>query len=270
MKKRISVLTLALALTFSASINLTAGTVMVGGKAWFAYWDSSIAQFFGEYMSDYFADAGIYNEVTVEPGIGYLAGPLVGYQTEDGKWSASGALMVINSFTQKTTMDASGEIVNVNSKLKRRDLDISVGYRLSEKLRLIVGYKWMYMRSDIEAEYAGTTYDFGWFEIASQMPGVGVGTVFPLTDKFFLSGQFGILYVKSVMQDDTGYKYDVDSSLGYNLEVAANFLVRENVLLQGGIRYQAFLLKVNDSASGVKIEKTDAFAGTTLSAIYMF
>lgn len=243
-------------------------TVMVGVKTWYAYWDSSISKIFGTVIHDDFEANGFPNSVSVDPGTGYLAGPLVGYQTEDGKWSMSGAFMFLNSFDQETTMDVSGETIDINSDLERRDLDVSVGYALTERIRLIAGYKWMYMKSDVEIVVGGFTVDSNWFEIASQMPGVGVGMVYPISDKLLLSGQLGILYVLSKMKDSYGYDYNIEPTWGYNLEGACNYLVTENVLIQGGLRYQVIPLKIDEQ--DFQEEEQDKFLGITLSALYMF
>ena len=264
MKKRI--LILSVFLMFSIPSASRAGTFMLGLKGWYTSWDSAFAKTLGAYYHDYFVAAGIPNTVTINPGTGYLAGPLVGYQTDDRKWSLSFAGMIFSSFKQNTKFETSTEKAVLDLKLTRKDMDFTAGYSLSDHLKLFAGYKYMYTRADLKFKFYNGEQDMGWYQTTSNIPSFGVGTAFPLSDKLLLSGQFGLLYVKTNMEYKDGTSYKVDNSWGYTIEAALNYLLTQNVFLQAGVKYQTFTLKISD----LKTNEKDNFFGFTGSAIYMF
>ena len=77
------------------------GTWFAGVKYWDAEWDSGMLDWFVKDIGTSFIETSGQFSAQRNPGDGYLAGPLLGYQTANGKWSFSAAPMVFSSFTQK-------------------------------------------------------------------------------------------------------------------------------------------------------------------------
>jgi opacity protein-like surface antigen len=270
MKNKFMIIIVTAALVFSAALVPASATVMLGVKTWYAVWDSAFAKSFGIYLHEYFEDNGFPNSLTVDPGTGYLAGPLVGYQTDDGKWSFSLAYMALSSFDQKSSMDAGGVPVDIRSDMERKDLDISVGYTAMENVKVFAGYKRMDTKFETEVEIGGSVVDFGWYKAVFDMIGLGIGTVYPLSDKLLLSGQAGLMYVKAKLSNEFDEDFSVDDSWGYNVEGGVNYLLSESILLQAGLRYQAFLINVKNNTADFEDEQPDRFVGVTVAAIFMF
>ena len=173
-----------------------AGTFMVGMKGWYTSWDSAFAKSLGKVVHDDLESGTtpIPNTVTINTGTGYLAGPLVGYQTEDRKWSISAAGMLFSSFTQNTKIETtSGQTFVLDMELTRKDLDFTAGYSLSDNVKLFAGYKYMYTKADLKLKCTTAVTDMGWYQSTNNIASLGVGTAFALSDKFLLSGQFGLL-----------------------------------------------------------------------------
>ncbi len=265
MKKRKSILILLLLIAFP--IYLNAGTFMFGVKSWYAQWDSGLGKTLGGYFHDYLEASGTPNTTTIKPGNGYLAGPLIGYQTEDRKISFSAAAMVFSSFSQETEFKVSGDSADLQLNLERKDLDFSMSYSLTDYLKIFFGYKFMYSKADLKFVFSdGSELDGGWYQASNSIYSIGAGTVYPLTDRTLLSGQIGMLFVKTKFESKYGTTYDVENSTGYTAEIAFNYLISESIFLQAGLKYQTFTFKNNDWGTNEK----DSFMGITLAAIYMW
>jgi len=88
--------TLAVWAVIFCPINSEAGTFMVGGKGWYAFWDSSVLDWFDKDIAAGYRDNGLVLTSEKDAGSGYLVGPFVGYQTDSGKWSVSLAAMAFS------------------------------------------------------------------------------------------------------------------------------------------------------------------------------
>ncbi len=73
---------------------------MLGAKYWYAAWDSAVLDWFEKEVGIGFLANGLTLESDLDMGSGFLAGPLLGYQSDDGIWSVSLAPMVFSSFSQ--------------------------------------------------------------------------------------------------------------------------------------------------------------------------
>ena len=93
---------LVLAYAFSP-VTSKAGTFMVGAKYWYANWDSAILDWFEKDIGGGFKALGVELRSDIDTGSGYLAGPLLGYQTDDGSLAVSLAPMLFSSFSQDWT-----------------------------------------------------------------------------------------------------------------------------------------------------------------------
>ena len=135
---------IALTLVLTPAIG-SAGTWLGGVKYWYVTWDSGIMDWLNEDLAISFQENGLPLDVDREAGSGFLAGPLLGYQSDDGKWSASIAPMLISSITQNWS--ASGPVgitmdVNDKTTLDRVDIDIAFNYNLTDSYKLFAGLKY--------------------------------------------------------------------------------------------------------------------------------
>jgi hypothetical protein len=111
---------------------LEAGTFMVGGKHWEAEWDSAILDWFEKDIGAGLTELGLTLNSDIDRGSGYLAGPLLGYQTDDGAWAVSLAAMEFSHFAQDWTGNAGTMALQTNVDTDRKDFDFAVSYSLSK------------------------------------------------------------------------------------------------------------------------------------------
>ena len=126
---------------------------MASIKFWYASWDSAVLDWFEQDLAAGFRENGIALEADSDPGDGYLAGPLVSYQTENGKWSFSGAFMVFSHFSQDWDGSAPGMNIASSLDLERFDLDFAVNYTLHKYVKVFVGYKHQKTEMDFTLRY---------------------------------------------------------------------------------------------------------------------
>ena len=158
--KKINVLflTVSLIIIFNPSIS-TAGSYMLGMKGWYAFWDGSPDAISGIVDDD--LDNGV--EASLDPsftgtvnsesssskstGKGYLAGPMLAYQTDDRIWSFSLAFMYLSDFTYDTTSSGIFTIgppenlngintLNYTIELKRREIDVAISRSISSRMKM--------------------------------------------------------------------------------------------------------------------------------------
>ncbi len=307
MKKLLFLFLLILTVLTTAPSVTKAGSLMVGMKGWYAFW-GGIPEGLSKIADDEIDEGieyglnlsftGAANSETNssdETGKGFLAGPVIGYQTDDRMWSLSLALMYLSVFDYDTTSTGTftvGAPENLNGtntldysiELKRREIDMAVSRTLNSRLKVFAGYK--YQSSENKLKITGTisepTIPFSSdvnseteIKIFTHMPTAGLGFVHPLTNSVFLGLQTGILYVipkyESETKDNiTGAKSsessDLEKTFGVNLEASVSFLIKENIILQGGYRYQGMKIKNSDGS----LDVWDSFHGVTLSALYLF
>lgn len=266
-----------------------AGTFMIGAKSWFAVWDSAIAQELIDLASpeieqdlidEGFATTSAEVDATPKQGYGFIAGPLLGYQSDDGLWSFSGAIMLINSFEQEADGTANLDGTEYDGKyeleLNRSEIDLAVTRSLGTNFKVFAGYKHLTLENKFSGELEGTAYggDVYKVDITIQIPTIGVGYVYPFTDKLIFGLQLGVLYAmtdveyKDYLNNGETGDVDVKNSLGYTGEVNLSFLASEQFLLQAGYRYQAIKF-TTDSSEDADIDAWDQFHGVTISAVYI-
>lgn len=269
MKKRIIALISVLLVTFSvtALTEAYAGTVMIGAKAWYLEWDSAFDKAFADMLVNYInATEPTQNwTATYKPGRGFLAGPMIGYQTDDRQWAFSGAFMFINSFKTNTVWNESnvyGGDVKTKTEMDRKDVDLSVSYMLTDFMKVFVGYKY------IKATYTSKFDDGSEFykiEMTSSMPTAGVSFATSLTESLVAGVQFGAMYVKPEYKWD-GETIKADNSYGVTVEPNLTYVLSENFMLQMGVRYQIYSVKFTDW----NLTKNDQMLGVTASVVFLW
>jgi hypothetical protein len=254
------------------------GTYFLGVKGWYATWDSGILDWLEEDIATTFAENRLVFEADRDPGDGYLIGPLLGYQTDDGKWSYSLAIMVFSDFDQDWGGNAGVMMLSGIAELDRHDIDFAVNYTLSQNFKIYAGIK--YQDSDLDFALTYTppsgmqqTDDFT-VDFYAYIPTVGLGAVYPLNDKVVIGGQAGLLYAIMDMKI-TNPGGDSDNiwphpGLGFNTEANITCMPWQNLLFQLGYRYQVFTIKARGPGREDRVTSYDITHGPTFSFVLTF
>jgi len=253
----------------TASTVTQAGTVMLGVKGWYAQWDSAfdkaIAESFVQGLND--ANPGDNWSSTAKPGSGFLAGPMLGYLTDDKDWSFSAAFMVLSSFKTSTDWEESTTPLAITTKteMNRKDVDISISRVLNEYFKVYAGYK--YITAKYKTELSGSP----WFEVEmkNSIPTAGIAVATSIAEGLVAGVQGGVMYVMPEYKFE-GEKVKTKDSVGLNIEPNLSYLATDNFMLQVGVRYQIYSVKFDDPANGWTGSKNDQFLGLTLAGIYLF
>ena len=272
-----------------------AGTFTIGAKYWYeTTWDSGYLGIFVPMYTDNLRNSQDFTFENIEyealVGSGYLAGPLLGYQTDNGRWSFSIAAMVLSHFSQ-SVQGTSQVPVDISSicedcplvipfetherltvDVTRRDYDFAASYSFSqsdsflEYCKVFLGFKYQ------QVEY-GLTSNLRIWDITSTetytsdydvyMPTLGIGIVYPFSENIAAGIQGGI----------GGAFFDglnIDDSLTYNFEANVSIKPTDNIIIQLGYRYQEFPFDFHDPEFGKTYESKDKTYGPTLTITYAF
>jgi hypothetical protein len=196
-KKSIMVMIVLISTLFLWPTAAAAGTYFLGVKGWFATWDSGILDWLEEDIATTFAENRLEFEADRDPG-DCLVGPLLGYQTDDGKWSYSLAIMVFSDFEQDWGGNAGAMMLTGDAELERHDIDFAVNYTLSKYFKIYAGYKYQDSELDFTLTFTPPlgmqqTDDFK-VDFEAHIPTIGLGAVYPLHDTLVIGGQAGLLY----------------------------------------------------------------------------
>jgi hypothetical protein len=284
---RIWIVIIVFAYVFAISPGTSeAGTFMVGGKYWYAEWDSAVLDWFEKDIGAGFKEMGMTLKSDIDRGTGYLAGLLLGYQTDDREWAFSFAAMGFSHFSQDWTGNAGAMTLATDVDTDRKDFDFAVSYSLSkyqDKLplfkysRIFAGYKYQVVDYDLILSYSTLMgqrrFDYE-LEADVHMPTVGIGFVYPVSDKwvFGLQAGVGLALIELEMKDSDGETFDIspDASITYNGELALTFLPMKDWIVQLGFRAQAWYLKARSPKRWEETESEDITWGPTISAVYVF
>lgn len=289
-KRSVPVVIAVILILAFAPVSLSAGTLMVGGKAWFALWDSEWGQKLAE-LADFeiatfysYLTYGTYTDAKAtskaETGKGFLAGPLVSYQTDDRLWTMSLAVMWFSSFSQdikSTFYDynlAASLPFKYDLKLSRKEIDVAVARSLTENLRIFAGFKRQSLENNFTATVEGTEYKVYDVNLDVNIPTAGLGFAVPISESVVVGIQAGVLYAMSKFKYKdylTNYKDSIkmENTIGYNAEAALTFLVAESIAIQAGYRYQYMKFEFDDPEYPGMPKIKDTFHGITVSAVYM-
>lgn len=269
-------------LLVNSPVSSEAGTFMFGVKGWYTTWESSVVDWFDKNITGEFAALGVDISTDSDDGSGYLAGPLISYQSNDGKWSASFAPMIVSSFSQDWDTKAAGMNMDTDVDLERIDLDFAVSYAFNKYVWVFWGYKYQDMDFDCTLTYDSAMGSYKYkYKIESyvHIPSIGAGFVYPVSDKLALSTQLGVLYSVPTLKrtdkmagDKTTDDIWTEGTVGFNGELTINYQPTGNLVFQLGYRYQYFRLdaKAFDNRFSGKTESDDITHGPTVSAVWVF
>ncbi len=272
-------------------VKVEAGTFMVGVKYWYeTTWDSPMVDIFDQYSTDYLEGFGFYQiESDTQVGTGFLAGPVLGYQTSDNKWSISFAPMLFSNFSQKIVstnlydLDLCGDGVLIPVQgntattvdVTRLDYDFAVSYSLLdykdrfsflEYCKVFFGLKYQNITYDFEYTYGVSILEeteFYQWDWEVYMPTVGVGFVYPFSEDIAatIQGGIGMAFFSGI---------DVDDSLAYNVEANVNIVPIDKMIIQFGYRYQEFSFDLHTTNPDKTYKSKDRTYGPTVTFIYTF
>lgn len=254
-----------------------AGTVFVGAKAWYAEWDSGILDWLENDIGISFSQNRLSFKAERDVGDGYLVGPMIGYQTDDRKWSFSFAPMIVSDFSQDWDGSAGAMTISGDVELERQDYDLAATYSLSDYFKVFAGYKFQDMEMNFNLTYnsglGGQTDTFD-VEAQAHIPTFGAGVAYPVHKKVVIGGQAGVMYpmldMKITNENDETDDIIPHSRLGYNTEATITFMPVDQFIIQAGYRYQEWTFKGRGPGRTKIIKSTDETYGPTLSMVYMF
>ncbi len=280
MKENLKKIILVAGIFLMLPVSVHAGTFYTGVKYWQATWDSAILDWFEKDIAETYRENRLILVSHKDPGDGYLAGPLFGYQTDNRKWSFSFSPMIFSSFTQEWEGSPGPVDLHNTIDLKRKDFDFAASYTINKYLKGYVGYKYQDMKMDFNLNFVvpNTTFsqDFH-YEVESQVhiPTAGLAGVYQISDHFVTGLQAGVLYaIPSLTMKESSLGIDQDvkpwPGLGFNTEATLTYQPFQALLLQGGYRYQVFEMEARAPGRTDTTRSYDVTHGWTLSAIYVF
>ena len=274
-KKVYNILLIMIFISF-CTIPLYSQTWFIGTKGWYTAWDSGILNWMEKDLAISFANNRLTFESNKDLGSGFLAGPLIGFQSPNTKWSFSFAPMILSDFTQSWDGLAGSMDLNGNANLSRMDFDFAVNYRLSNFFKLYAGYKLMISQLIFDLSYDSMgAQSFQYLvKLYAHIPTLGIGAILPLSDKFVLSGQAGVLYsiFSMTLENENGEVEDIwpHAGLGVSGEINMTFQPWRGVMFQLGYRYQMFTLPARAPGRLDKTLSYDFSYGVVATVLYAF
>lgn len=263
-----------------------AGNFVAGAKFWYAYWDSAILDWFSKDVAVGFNVLGVPVNSDIDTGDGYLAGPVLGYQTDDGSISFTFAAMAFSHFSQDWTGTAGSMNLNTDVDTDRMDFDFAVAYSLSKYqdvwsplryLSLFGGFKYQTIDYDLSLKYMtlmGTRQFKYKLESEVYMGTVGAALAYPLSDKFGIGLQAGIGLALPELEldypDGSSVDLSPDATVTYNGEFTLNYMPTSSLLFQLGFRAQVWYLKARSPQTWEETESRDTTYGPTFTIVYRF
>ena len=263
-----------------------AGAFVAGAKFWYANWDSAVLDWFAKDLTVGFSALGVPITFNVDTGKGYLTGPVLGYQTEDGTWSFTLAAMCFSNFSQDLTATADSMTVNTNVDTNRKDFDLAVIYSLTKHqeawswlkyFSVFAGFKYQTFDYDLSLNYMTLMGSRQYkYKLDSQvyMGTVGAAVAYPISDKFGIGLQAGIGLALPELEltnpDGSAFDISPDATVTYNGEITFNYMPIRSLLFQLGFRAQVWYLKARSPQRWEETESKDTTYGPTFTIVYRF
>ncbi len=273
--KRILFTLLAIStLLIISSINSFAGTLHIGARGFYTFWDSGIAKMNAQIVENQIqkemtqaeiniANFGGAGGLTVDDptSSGYVLGPVIGYTTTDKKWSFKGDFMFLGQYTTdigaNVAVTANLPIIGTTTQnlpisselaIEHTEINLEARRKLTDLFSVFAGYRYPSYTSQIEADYslsvvAATISSDIDFKLNADMhmlfAGVGI-------EKSFNS----VLSLKA----NLGAGLPVAGSVEQDLKVSSNFF-NEDISSDGG-EIKMALLGFADIAIDFKVSKS--------------
>jgi hypothetical protein len=201
--KRIIIISTAFLILF-ASGPLFALEFIVGAKAGYYVWQPYLKEIKG------FED--------VDRGAGVLYGPIFSLLITENLSFSVAALTGKQSkhWSEDYGVHSTGTVTYVSRganylDVSRTDIDSALSYRLTERLKIIAGYKYQYVKSTVKEtafhdDIASSDYQFNYnvsvTETPAHGPAIGFGYSLPFSDIFFITANLTGLYMWSKLEFD--------------------------------------------------------------------
>lgn len=303
MKRGITILIIILMLLVFSEGASFAMEVIAGAKVWYANWIPWLRDA-GQTAEDrYF---GFQN---VEMGGGWMYGVSASIRFTDTISLSVSYLygMLDSSYEHEDRGIIRGDDIEFyqtgTAEITRQDLDTALNYSVTSWLKVFIGYKYQPIKIDTEQVGAEHNYTAGenYFmemtqevEVVNHCPALGFGVSYPLTDMFVLNASFSLLYLTGSMDYTLTIRsyQDADISLppagsgdirgemdlsgwGFSIDPSMVVLLKENIILVIGFRYQMIEVDGDYRTIGTSEELTytdmrDHIFGAYLSAMYRF
>lgn len=305
MKKTIIVLIITMLLVFSGGTSF-AMELIAGAKVWYANWVPWLRDV-GQTAEDrYF---GFQN---IETGGGWMYGLSASVRfTENLSLSVSYLYGVLDSsYEHEDRGIIGGEDIEFyqtgTAEITRQDLDTALNYSVASWLKVFIGYK--YQPIEIDTEQVGAEHNYtslplptNYFkkmtqdvEVENHCPALGFGVSYPLTDMFVLNASVSLLYLTGSMDYTLTIRSYQDADIsqpplgsgdirgemdltgwGFSIDPSVVVLLKENIILVVGFRYQMIEVDGDYRTIGTSEEITytdmrDHVFGAYLSAMYRF
>ncbi len=304
MKKAINIFIIIIILLVFSSGSSFAMEIIAGAKVWYANWVPWLRDA-GQTAEDrYF---GFQN---VETGGGWMYGVSASMRfTDNISLSVSYLYGVLDSSYEHADQGIiGGEDIEFyqtgTAEITRQDLDTALNYSVMSWLKVFIGYK--YQPIDIDTDQVGAEHVYSpvvnnYFkkmtqkvEVVNHCPALGFGVSYPLTDMFVLNASFSLLYLTGSMDYKLKIRAYPDADIsqpplgsgdirgemdlsgwGFSIDPSIVILLKENIILVAGFRYQ--MIEVDgdfrSEGSSEEISYTDMkdhIYGAYLSAMYRF
>jgi hypothetical protein len=303
MKRAINIFIIIVTLLVFSSGSSFAMEIIAGAKVWYANWVPWLRDA-GQTAADrYF---GFQN---VETGGGWMYGISASMRfTENLSLSVAYLYGVLDSSyeheDQAELSDGYTKFYQTGTaEITRQDLDTALNYSVTSWLKVFIGYKYQPIEIDTEQVGAEHNYTTGnnYFkemtqavEVENHCPALGFGVSYPLTDMFVLNASVSLLYLIGSMDytltirsypnadisvsplggGDIRGEMDL-TGWGFSIDPSIVVLLKENIILVVGFRYQMIEVDGDYRTIGTSEEITytdmrDHVYGAYLSAMYRF
>jgi len=279
MKRHIAILITAAALFTAGPVS--SATWYAGASAWAMLWDPGALRQYQSALHDSSTDI---TEINREFAKGTMAGPVLGFRSQNKKWRVRASYLAWGSFNQDMRAQGYDSIntqdftVDFDISLARGEFRGSVSYAPSAFIRFFAGYTHQYYTLELESSYTDGAFSSTWrqeYNAVVYMPAAGVVLCRDLPNGIFLDLRLGIIYtipsIDVTMYDintgnSTGKRsLRADSGPGFTSEAAAGFRVIRHVLIRAGYRFESFRYRLKEGGT-----TGDTTQGVTLSASLIF
>ncbi len=297
-----------------AAATAVSGDTYVGFRTWEAQWSPGIIRAQerrAEILNYYnFLSGGRNYEVVVgstDSAGGVYGGPLVSHVTENRRWSFSAVVMEgrsnLSSISTLHLLEttASGPVPasygsfadNQSTKPVRNDLDMTVGYALTDRVKIFAGAKGQSYLYQLDSTTIGTINDAsttsefhykmagrGHTILSHRYSGMAVGAAYavPISDTGAITGSLGMFAAKGTATTDSALFISTGSTLNIyqgqrnssaismaavTYELSYTSRVTEDFFFQWGFRGQASTLVIKKSANADETSITNGSGSFT-------
>jgi len=269
---------------------LYAGTINGGGKFLYAEWDSAVSQLFEDVLDDIVENdiqplVGIplYYSASYEQGSGYMAGAILGYETEDGKWLFDAEFLLLNSFEQDASVSArAGSIpvkTRVNIEMDRKEININACYFFNKYFNAFLGYKYETYNLKAEVNLALLSsiipeellkYEYG-SNLHLVLPGIGGTLPFGNDEQYKLGINMGTLAGRPKLKDKIrGEHIEIKGKFGLIVEIYGSVKLAEHFNIRTAYGYETYTAEISMKDRNIKKDVSETFKGFNLEAVYIF